>query len=138
MTVRRTLSPAERRVRMALIRSKDTQLELRVRSALHKRGYRYRKHDKHLPGRPDLVFASRRKVIFLNGCFWHGLKCRLFRMPKSRPEYWSPKIAGNRERDRKNKRKLIRLGWKCLTLWECELSKFDDLIARAEKFLEHA
>ncbi|MBN8967491.1 MAG: DNA mismatch endonuclease Vsr [Rhizobiales bacterium] len=121
---------------MALIRSKDTQFELRVRSALHKLGYRYRKHGKNLPGRPDLVFASRRKVIFLNGCFWHGHRCHLFRMPKSRPEYWIPKIEGNRLRDRRNLRELKKAGWTPLTVWECELAKFDLLISRVERFLQ--
>jgi DNA mismatch endonuclease (patch repair protein) len=130
------LTPAERSARMALIRSKDTRFELRVRSALHKRGYRYRKHDRSLPGKPDLVFASRRKVIFLHGCFWHGHKCRLGRMPKTRPEYWKPKIAGNRMRDKRNQNQLQKVGWGSLTVWECELDKFDKLIARIERFLQ--
>jgi DNA mismatch endonuclease (patch repair protein) len=120
---------------MALIRSVDSKFELRVRSALHKLGYRYRKHDRRLPGKPDLVFPARRKVIFLNGCFWHGHRCRLGRMPKSRSHYWIPKITGNRSRDRKNIRSLRALGWSSLTVWECQLDRFDELLARVERFL---
>lgn len=129
------LSRAERSARMALIRSVDSKFELRVRSALHKRGYRYRKHDRRFPGKPDLVFVSRRKVIFLHGCFWHGHRCRLSRMPKSRLQYWNPKINGNRLRDQRNAKALNALGWDSLTIWECQLTKFDDLLARIERFL---
>lgn len=137
MSTKEAWNPSERRARMALIRSKDTQFELRVRSALHRMGYRYRKHGQHLPGTPDLVFPSRRKVIFLNGCFWHGHTCRLFRMPKSRPEYWGPKIERNRLRDKKNVEELQEIGWSSLTAWECELAEFDALIARIERFLHN-
>jgi DNA mismatch endonuclease (patch repair protein) len=121
---------------MALIRSTDSRFELRVRTALHKQGYRYRKNCPKLPGKPDLVFSSRRKVIFLHGCFWHGHRCRLGRLPKSRREYWVPKINGNRARDEKNKKALRKLGWKSLTVWECELIGFEKLIARIERFLQ--
>jgi len=131
-----TLSRAERSARMALVRSKDSKFELRVRSALHKLGYRYRKHDRSLPGKPDLVFPSRRKVIFLHGCFWHGHRCRLGRVPKTRTEYWLPKISGNRSRDQKNIRALRKLGWNTLIIWECQLSQFDAVIARMERFLD--
>jgi DNA mismatch endonuclease Vsr len=130
------LTAAERSARMALIRSIDSRFELRVRTALHKRGYRYRKHDRKLPGKPDLVFSSRQKVIFLHGCFWHGHPCRLGRLPKSRREYWVSKINGNRARDEKHKKALRKLGWKSLTVWECELKRFDKLITRIERFLQ--
>lgn len=130
------LAPAERSARMALIRSVDSKFEVRVRSALHKLGYRYRKHDRRLPGKPDLVFASRRKVIFLHGCFWHGHRCRLGRMPKSRSAYWVPKISGNRSRDKRNVQALKALGWSSLTVWECGLNKFDNVVARIENFLQ--
>jgi len=129
------LTRAERSARMARIRSTDSKFELRVRSALHKLGYRYRKHDRSLPGRPDLVFPSRRKVIFLHGCFWHGHRCRLGRLPKTRREYWLPKISGNRTRDGKHVEALRKLGWSALTVWECELSRFDTLISRMKRFL---
>jgi DNA mismatch endonuclease (patch repair protein) len=130
------LSPAERSARMALIRSRDSKFELRVRSALHKRGYRYRKHDHTLPGKPDLVFPSRRKVVFLHGCFWHGHRCRLGRLPKSRSGYWLSKINGNRARDRRRQSELQKIGWTSMTVWECELSDFDELIARIDRFLQ--
>jgi DNA mismatch endonuclease (patch repair protein) len=129
------LTPGARSARMALIRSKDSKFELRVRSALHKLGYRYRKHDQQLPGKPDLVFPSRRKVIFLHGCFWHGHRCRLGRMPKTRSDYWLPKISGNISRHSKNIKALRQLGWSTLTVWECQLKQFDVLLARIERFL---
>jgi|SRR5581483_2336954 len=130
------LSPAERSARMALIRSRDSKFELRVRSALHKHGYRYRTHDHTLPGKPDLVFPSRRKVVFLHGCFWHGHRCRLGRLPKSRSDYWLSKINGNRARDRRHQSELRKIGWTSMTVWECELSNFDELIAYIERFLQ--
>jgi DNA mismatch endonuclease (patch repair protein) len=130
------LTPAERSARMALIRSVDSKFEMRVRAALHQRGYRYRKHDRALPGKPDLVFPSRQKVIFLHGCFWHGHRCRLGRLPKSRSEYWIEKINGNRARDTRNQKALRRLGWDSLTVWECQLDRFDALVERIERFLQ--
>src|SRR5436853_5597255 len=105
---------------MRLIRSKDTKPEMVVRKMVHSLGYRYALHRCDLPGRPDLVFAIRRKVIFVHGCFWHGHNCRLGRVPKSRLSYWLPKIEGNQGRDLRNLQKLRRQGWKCLILWECQ------------------
>lgn len=130
------LTTAERSARMALIRSGDSKFELRIRTALHNRGYRYRKHDHRLPGKPDLVFPSRRKVIFLHGCFWHGHRCRLNRRPKSRSEYWEPKVTSNRTRDKRNQRVLNRLGWRYLVIWECQLKQFGEVLARIERFLQ--
>jgi len=104
---------------MAAIKGKDTKGELLIRKALHKRGYRYRLHCKELPGRPDLVFAKYNAVIFVNGCFWHGHNCDLFKWPKTRPEFWRKKISGNRERDAKNIRILSEKGWRYCILWEC-------------------
>src|SRR4051812_21497003 len=99
-----TLTRDERSARMALIRSKDSKFEKRVRSAIHRLGYRYRKHHPGLPGKPDLVFVARRKIVFLHGCFWHGHQCRLTRMPKSNVAYWNQKIAANCARDKRNRR----------------------------------
>lgn len=130
------LSPFERSARMALIRSTDSKFELRVRSALHKLGYRYRKHDRNLPGKPDLVFPSRRKAVFLNGCFWHGHRCRLGRLPKSHSDYWFSKISSNRERDQKNEKSLQAMQWTSMSVWECELGQFDEMISRIERFLQ--
>jgi DNA mismatch endonuclease (patch repair protein) len=120
---------------MSRIRSKDTRFEVRVRSALHRLGYRYRLHVPSLPGKPDLVFISRQKIVFLNGCFWHGHHCRANRRLNANAAYWTEKIAGNRDRDKRNKRKLARAGWKSLTVWECELANFDKLLSHIERFL---
>jgi DNA mismatch endonuclease (patch repair protein) len=131
-----TLSPAERSVRMSLIHSKDSKFERRMRSAIHRLGYRFRKHVSTMPGKPDLVFVSRRKVIFLNGCFWHGHHCRLSRLPKTHVDYWLKKLNSNKARDARNRSHLRKAGWKVLTLWECQLSNFDSLLRRVERFLE--
>ena len=108
---------------MRRIRSNDTGPELRVRRFLHRSGLRYSLHRPDLPGRPDLVFASTRSVVFVHGCFWHGCrKCQDGRRRvKSRVGYWAPKIAGNRKRDLRNRRRLLRLGWKVFVVWECQL-----------------
>ena len=104
---------------MASIRGKDTRPEMIVRRGLHARGFRYRLHDRRLPGRPDLVFPRRRAVILVHGCFWHGHHCPLFRWPKSQAEFWRQKITGNRERDAGNLGRLQALGWRVLVIWEC-------------------
>jgi DNA mismatch endonuclease (patch repair protein) len=121
---------------MSLVRSKHTKPELFVRRLVHRLGYRYRLHQADLPGRPDLVFRSRKKVVFVHGCFWHGHKCRLGRMPKSRLDYWSPKIAGNHQRDIRTLRRLRRMEWRVLVLWECELHNDDALTDKILTFLE--
>jgi DNA mismatch endonuclease (patch repair protein) len=106
-----TLSRAERSKRMARIRGRDTKLELIVRRLVYRCGFRYRLHGKTLPGKPDLVFSSRHKVIFVHGCFWHRHPhCALARLPKSRLDFWMPKLTGNRRRDLTNIRRLSRLG----------------------------
>nr|WP_295226087.1 DNA mismatch endonuclease Vsr [uncultured Brevundimonas sp.] len=133
-----TLSQAERSKRMSRVRSRDTKPELRVRRLVHGLGYRYRLHRKDLPGKPDLVFGPRRKVIMVHGCFWHGhkdLQCKLARAPKSRMEFWGPKLARNRERDREVRDRLIESGWEVLTLWECELGDGPALERRVKAFL---
>ena len=130
------LSRLERSQQMSLVRSKHTKPELFVRRLVHGLGYRYRLHQADLPGRPDLVFRSRRKVVFVHGCFWHGHKCRLGRMPKSRLDYWNPKIAGNRQRDIRTLRRLRRMDWKALVLWECQLHNRDALANTIQTFLE--
>ncbi len=100
-------------------------------------GYRYRLNDKRLPGKPDLVFPGRRKIVFVNGCFWHGhKKCRYARLPKSHVEFWRAKIARNRVRDRKNIATLARSGWAVLTVWQCELKSIDVLADKLYDFLE--
>lgn len=112
-----------RSAQMALIKGRDTKPEMRVRRAFHAAGLRYRLHVKDLPGKPDLVLRSRRIVVFVHGCFWHqhpDPSCKLARMPKSRLEFWRPKLEGNRLRDEKRRQELEALGWKVVEVWECQ------------------
>lgn len=106
---------------MSGIRSKDTKPELVVRRGLHALGFRYRLHDRRLAGKPDLVLPRWRAAIQINGCFWHGHDCVLFRWPGTRQEFWRSKIGRNIERDREVKGALDRAGWRVLTVWECAL-----------------
>jgi DNA mismatch endonuclease (patch repair protein) len=120
---------------MRAVKGKDTEPEWIVRRLLHSRGYRYRLHAKELPGKPDLVFVCRRKVIFVHGCFWHGHGCaRGARQPKANAAYWSAKIGRNRERDIKHLAALRACGWGVHTVWECEVRK-PDLLSKLKKFL---
>lgn len=132
------LSPKERSERMARVRNRDTKPELAVRRLVHSLGYRYRLHRRDLPGRPDLVFAGRRKVIFVHGCFWHrhGTCHSGTRVPKSRLDFWLPKLESNRERDRVNQEALAKLGWDVLPIWECEIKDTATLAERITRFLE--
>lgn len=126
----------DRSANMRAIRSKGMRPELAVRSLVHKMGYRYRLHKKDLPGRPDLVFPSRRKVIFVHGCFWHAHKhCKAAHLPKSNLEYWGPKLERNRTRDRKNIEGLNGDGWESMVVWECEVKIQDELEKRLLDFL---
>jgi DNA mismatch endonuclease, patch repair protein len=113
------VSTAKRRTMMSQIRSKNTRPEMLVRHTLHKMGFRYRLHVKGLSGKPDLVFPKHNAVIFVNGCFWHGHQCNLFRWPKSRSEFWRNKITGNMQRDTRNHNSLSNDGWRICILWEC-------------------
>lgn len=132
-----TLSVPQRSERMARVRSKDTKPELVVRRMVHRLGFRYRLHGKGLPGKPDMVFASRMKVIFVHGCFWHRhtARCPFTRMPKSNLEFWQSKFEENHRRDEKNVKLLRAAGWKVLTVWECQISRAEALKARIIKFL---
>ena len=132
-----TLTPLERGRRMAAVRAKDTKPEMIVRQLLHRLGYRYRLHRRDLPGTPDLVFPSRRAVIFVHGCFWHRHEgCALARLPKSRLEFWRDKLEGNRLRDQKQMNELIAMGWRVLVVWECELKDGEALTRRLRHFLD--
>lgn len=132
-----TLSPKERSERMGRVHNKDTKPEMRVRRLVHSLGYRYRLHYNGLPGRPDLVFPARKKVIFVHGCFWHRHEgCSRCRMPKSRLEFWRPKLEKNRLRDLKNLTELHELGWETLVVWECETEEAAGLPGRIMNFLE--
>jgi len=106
---------------MSGIRSKDTKPELVVRRGLHARGFRFRLHARDLPGKPDLVLAKWRAVILVNGCFWHGHDCPLFRLPATRQDFWREKIGRNRQRDSEVAQRLDLAGWRVLNIWECAL-----------------
>lgn len=151
------MSAAQRSHLMSRIPSKDTQAELTLRRRLHALGYRFRLHgaltvkqvaalrDEHkeirlrggkLPGSPDLVFSAKHKVIFMNGCFWHGHNCPVGQhRPSTNTEYWNSKLDDNIARDQRNRHDLDSLGWNSLTLWECELKTLDEMIARTAEFL---
>lgn len=131
---------------MSGIRSRDTKPEIVVRSLLHRAGFRFRLHVSGMPGKPDLVLPRYRAAIFVNGCFWHGHGCRLFKWPATREDFWREKIGRNVERDRKAVSKLVAEGWRCLTIWECAirsdaddpafLSSIVDWIRNGESVLE--
>ena len=132
-----TLTVSERSQRMARIRAKDTGPERRVRSLLTALGFRYRLHYSKLPGRPDIAFPGRRKVIWVHGCFWHRHPgCALARLPKSRLDFWKPKLEGNRNRDLRNEADVRAAGWDTLVVWECELSDELALVTRLRSFLD--
>lgn len=134
-----TLTKAQRSERMSRVRAKDTGPEMRLRRLLHRLGNRYRLHARNLPGKPDLVFKSRSKVVWVHGCFWHrhlDPACKLSRIPKSRGEFWVPKLEGNRLRDLKNESRLRDQGWDYLIVWECELQDEVKLANRVCNFLE--
>lgn len=134
-----TLTPEQRSERMGRVRNKDTSPEWKVRRLLHRMGYRYRLHARDLPGRPDLVFRKRRKVIFVHGCFWHqhpDPACSLARQPKSRQEFWSAKFEANVARDARATRALTEDGWQVFVVWECQLRGLAGLESRLRGFLE--
>ncbi len=114
----------QRSYNMSRIRSKNTKPELIVRSWLHKQGYRFRLHDKTLPGKPDIVLKKYKTVIFVHGCFWHGHKnCKYYVVPKTRTKWWLDKINGNIARDKKAQRELKKHGWKVINIWQCFIRK---------------
>ena len=116
-----TIDP-QRSATMRAVKSRDTKPEIEVRSLLHRNGYRFRLHRKDLPGKPDIVFPSRHKVVFVHGCFWHGHSCRRGkRIPKNNREYWVDKVRGNVERDALNLKQLTEQGWQAFVVWECQI-----------------
>ncbi|MYN42859.1 DNA mismatch endonuclease Vsr [Duganella sp. FT109W] len=131
-----SIDPRARSAMMARIRGKNTRPELTVRKMLFAAGYRYRLHVRKLPGSPDLVFASRKKAIFVHGCFWHlHDNCNRARMPKSRVEFWTDKLNGNKARDERSLNALERAGWQIYVVWECELDKREILEKKLKQFL---
>ncbi|RVL57689.1 very short patch repair endonuclease [Sinorhizobium meliloti] len=136
------LTKDQRRLNMSRIRGRDTKPELLLRKGLHARGYRFRVNVGGLPGRPDIVLPRYGAVIQVNGCFWHGHDCHLFKMPASRQEFWVKKISANRARDQLTDQALSDAGWRVLTVWECSLKgvkrrPLDEVLASCEAFLRN-
>ncbi len=132
-----SLTPERRSEVMSRIRSTDTKPEMRVRRLAYALGFRYRLHRKDLPGKPDLVFIGRRKVIFVHGCFWHlHAGCPAGRIPKSRTEFWEEKLKRNQQRDETTMRELVAKGWRVLVLWECQLKDEKALAGEIFRFLD--
>ena len=132
-----TERPEDRSKVMRAVKGRDTGPEMTVRRLTHGMGYRYRLHRKDLPGKPDLVFPMRRKVIFVHGCFWHQHPCsRGARTPKSSRDYWIPKLRRNKQRDEEHQVRLREMGWNMLIIWECEVKDPDAIRERIRAFLE--
>jgi DNA mismatch endonuclease (patch repair protein) len=130
------LAPHERSALMSRVKAKDSRAERVVRSLAHCMGFRFRLHAPDLPGKPDLVFRSLGKIVFIHGCFWHGHNCRAGKnTPASNLSYWSRKLERNKVRDRRNAARLRRCGWGVMTVWECQTSS-DNLAERLRRFLE--
>jgi DNA mismatch endonuclease, patch repair protein len=130
------LTPEQRARNMSRIRAKDTKPEMVVRRLLHRLGYRYRLHDKTLPGTPDIVFRGRRRVIFVHGCFWHSHDCRYGTVkPQTNPSFWEQKRLDTMKRDVRHVSALAKAGWQVLTVWECELSPTEQLSDTLQRFL---
>lgn len=130
------LTPEQRKLNMSRIRNKDTRPEMIVRSLIHRMGYRYRLHTKKLPGKPDVVLSSYKKIIFVHGCFWHMHSCRYGKVkPQTNADFWQNKRMGNVKRDRKILSLLKKDGWKVLVVWECWIKKPNELYKRISEFL---
>jgi DNA mismatch endonuclease (patch repair protein) len=125
----------DRSENMRAIRSRDTLPEIAVRSLVHKLGYRFRLHRQDLPGKPDLAFPARCKVIFVHGCFWHSHACKTGLIPKSNRDFWLPKLRRNKARDKENIDALKQLGWDALVIWQCELKDSRAVGIRVRRFL---
>jgi DNA mismatch endonuclease, patch repair protein len=131
-----TLSQAERSKLMSRVRSTNTAPERVVRGLAHRMGHRFRLHRRDLPGSPDLVFVSLRKIVFVHGCFWHQHNCPAGRrMPKTRTAFWRGKLLGNQTRDRRTIARLRRLGWRVLVVWECQVDDTRSLAVKLRAFL---
>lgn len=130
------LDTAARSALMRSIKASNTSPELFVRQLLHRLGYRFRLHRKDLPGKPDIVLPKHKAVIFVNGCFWHShLACKAGHVPKSRIEYWGPKLEKTKARDIRNNANLEAAGWRVLVIWECDVKNENNLTEIIESFL---
>lgn len=123
---------------MSRIRGKNTKPEITVRKLIYSLGYRYRLHVNKLPGCPDLVFHGRKKAIFVHGCFWHCHGCKKGQPPKSKLDYWLPKLEENKLRDARNIRELEMLGWQIMIIWQCEIKDIENLKQRIVSFLNRS
>ena len=121
---------------MAAVKSKNTMPELKIRKALHRRGYRFALHATDLPGKPDLVFRARKKILFVHGCFWHGHRCEKGKPPKTNRGFWNSKANNNKTRDKKVACLLRRGSWSVLTVWQCQTKDMDKLADKIARFLE--
>jgi DNA mismatch endonuclease (patch repair protein) len=130
------LTPEKRSALMRNVKGKHTAPEMIVRRMLHRLGYRFRLHRKDLPGKPDIVFPSRGKIVLVNGCYWHGHDCRYGRLPKSKLDFWGPKIEANRSRDARNIADLQALGWEVTTVWQCQTRDPRSLESQLVTFLK--
>lgn len=130
------VTPAKRSKIMAAVKSKDTTPELAIRRALHRRGFRYALHSIGLPGKPDLVFRPRRKIVFIHGCFWHGHRCKKGKRPKTNKGFWNSKVENNKARDIRAARLLRRGGWSVLTVWQCQTRDMEKLVDKIARYLE--
>lgn len=133
------LTKERRSENMRKIRSKNMKPEMAVRKLVHSLGYRYRLHGKGLPGKPDLVFATRKKVIFVNGCFWHqhtADSCLISRIPKSNQDFWLPKLQRTQQRDKEHLKNLKASGWDVLVIWECQIKDLSAVKKKIIKFLD--
>ena len=123
---------------MAAVRSKDTKPEMMIRRLVYSMGYRYKLHSDALPGKPDLVFSSKKKVVFVHGCFWHGHNgCNKAQLPKSRTDFWQDIIENNVRRDKRVKRALNRKGWRYLIIWQCQINNLEKVKAKIYTFLNN-
>ena len=122
---------------MSRIKGRDTRPEMLIRKWLWASGYRYRLHKKDLPGKPDIVFPGRKKLIFIHGCFWHRHECNYFQWPETNGDFWKQKIGETVKRDQRNYKKLTSSGWDCMTIWECEITGNENnkLREKVKKFL---
>lgn len=125
------LTKEKRSWNMSRIKGKDTEIEIKVRKALFKAGFRYRKNVKELPGKPDIVLPKYRTVIFVHGCYWHGHNCKEFHIPKTNTDFWNNKFKRNIENDKKHYKQLNTMGWKVIVVWECEIeNQFAEVICK--------
>jgi len=132
-----TITIEKRSEMMSKVRSKNTSPELAVRKLVFALGYRYRLHGKNLPGKPDLVFPGKKKVIFVHGCFWHGHDCKRGSVPATNKEFWLPKLQKNKLRDSEILSRLDNMGWKTLVIWQCQLKDKDALKNAIDNFLKN-